>query len=344
MKDHSRLTQTILNFDINAIDTDGNTKLHLEALKGNLEMMNSLLNQGAKFDIINISGKNALELITDENQQKKLFLQAIETNNLELVKTLFEMGFKYDETGRLFKNAVESRNLELISFMVKDIGIDPYECDTLYRVEGRTCHNFKNPVDLSIAILLNPNIFPTKDRIDGDSLPKHEDIIKFFLENGAMPNRDSFNRIDYSKFLDNLPPDLKEHILKYYRASHLFDASENAPEIKRVINLFLQDGANLESVKEITISSDSGETTKFEKIELTAFGIINLHRHLSFNKLMYMDEIKDEIEKLHNKIIKSRSKISLKEKLSDSAGIAPPASIDSRGLGAEQPSAKRTKI
>jgi ankyrin repeat protein len=339
--------------DINAINNDGNTALHLAALNGNLEMMNFLLNHGAKFDIKDKNGKNALELITDENQQKKLFSQAIEDNNLELVKTLFEMGFKYDEVDFLFQKAVKSGNLELISFMVKDIGIDPYECDRIFRVSGREWDNLLNPVDYAISSMAsNPITYPIRDESNVDFLSKHEDIIKFFLENGALPNRDSVYRDNYPEFLDNLPPNLKEHILKYDHASCFFDDSINVTEIKRVIDSFLPIGADLESAQPITLhyysgkeTSASGETkstiTECKSIELTALGIINLHRHISFDKLKRSDEnddkIEDKIEELHKKIIESRSK-SIKEKLSDSAGIAPSSLVGSRGVDAEQPS------
>ena len=59
--------------DINAINNDGNTALHLAALNGNLEMMNFLLNHGAKFDIKDKNGKNALELIRMKINKKNYF-------------------------------------------------------------------------------------------------------------------------------------------------------------------------------------------------------------------------------------------------------------------------------
>jgi hypothetical protein len=259
------------------------------------------------------------------------------------------MGFKYDEADFLYKKAMNSRSLELISFMVKDIGIDPYECDRVHRASGLKCYNFPNPVDTAISMALN------RDKSDADFLFKQENIINFFLENGAMPNRDSLflDRGNYTEFLAKLPPNLKEHILKYHDASYFFGAPENVAVIKEVIDSFLRGDAELEKTQPITLhpekEASTSEETKSTTIELTALGIINLHRHISFKKRIEStaftrsSENDDKIEELHNKIKESRSKISPEEKLSDSAGISPPTSIGSPGP-AQQPSpTKRAK-
>jgi hypothetical protein len=347
--------------DIDVINNDGNTALHSAVLNDDLEMMNFLLIKGAKFDIKDKNGKNALELITNENQQKKLFSQAfsqeMKGKNLELVKTLFEMGFKYDEAD-VYEKAIESRNLELISFVVKDIGINPYKRDRLFEATGREYFNCINPVDYAISMALNPHSHLIGDESEADFLSKQEDIIKFFLKNGAMPNRDSglLDIQNYPEFLNKLPPNLKELILKYDDASYFFDAPENVDAIKKVIESFLQVGADLENAQQITLfyypkkeASTSGETeastsgkAKSTIIELTALGIINLNRHISFDKHKRSSGDNDIIEKLHNKIKESRSKISPEEKLSDSAGISPPTSIGSRGP-AQQSSLKRSR-
>ncbi len=338
--------------DINAINNDGNTALHLAALNGNLEMMNFLLNHGAKFDIKDRNGKNPLELITDENHQKKLFSQAVEGNNLELVKTLFEMDFKYDETDYLLKNAVKSNNLELLSFMVKDIGIDPYEHDRISRSSGRRNINIENPLDTAIYRALHPDLCRPRDESNEDFLSKQEAIIKLLLENGALPNKDSVNRDRYPNDLDKLTPNLKAHIAKYDNVSIMFNMPQNVTKIEKIIDSFLRDGVDLEKTQPITLlyyskeTSASGETkliiAECEPIELTALGIVNLNRHSSFSGFKSSNANDDKIEELHKKIIESRSK-SIKVKLSDSAEIAPSSSIGSSGVEAVQPSTKKAR-
>jgi ankyrin repeat protein len=345
-----RFVNTVMNsllekgVDINAINSDGNTALHLAVLNGNLEMVNFLLNHGAKFDIKDKNGKNALELIKDENQQKKLFSQTIESNNLELVKTLFEMGFKHDEADFLFKNAVNSNNLELIKFMVNDMGINTYEHDRITKANGYKNYNIENPVDYAISRALD-----FRSQSNEDFLSKQEAIIKFLLENGALPNKDSVDRDKYPNDLDKLPPYLKAHIEKYNNVLIMFIMSENVTRIEGVIDSFIGGGADLEKTQSINLlyysgreTSASGEskliTTESEPIELTALGIINLYRHISFKGYHYNNANDDKVEELHKKIIESRSKLSLKEKLSDSTEITPSTSTDPRSLGAEQSS------
>lgn len=153
--------------DINAVDNEGKTALHIATKHGDIENVKFLLKMEAEYNIEDNRGKIPRSY-TKDNELKKNFASAIFINaarkeDMDSMITNLERGAdinwsdKYDLTALHYSSA--KGNIEIVNHLLSQNDIDPNPQD----IHGST------PLDLAVA--------------NG-----HIDVVKSLLKKGADPN------------------------------------------------------------------------------------------------------------------------------------------------------------